>query len=51
MWFYNLGFICTTAAEAVWLLGSLRCFSLKRNCLLRLEGSIISGSVSTILPG
>ena len=44
------GFICWTAAAAVYDFGLCICFSLKRNYLLKLEVSMWSGSVMVIYP-
>ena len=43
-------FICWAAAAAVELLGKRKCFSLNKNCLVKFDTSIISGSVIYIAP-
>ena len=50
IWFLRLGFISKILAAAVLDFGLEICFSLNRNCLLRFEFSIWSGSVSVIFP-
>ena len=46
----KFGFIWIAAAAAVELFGKRKCFSLNKNCLVKFETSIISGSVKYILP-
>ena len=50
MWFLRDGFMSLTAYEAVLLFDLEICLYLNKNCLLRLEFSIWSGSVRVILP-
>ena len=50
IWFLRFGFINKILAAAVLDFGFEICFSLNKNCLLRFEFSIWSGSVKVIFP-